>query len=313
VRIDCHVHPVLPGYLEAAGGVGVLIRRMVVRQFRLPDPTLDGLNQSMDELGIDAAVMSQPSPMPPGEDGIRLARAVNEEFATLIAAFPRRFGAMAMLPLPDLDAALTELAYALDELGLDGVLLPTHASGTYMGDPAFEPLFEELDRRGAYCFVHPIVPPFELPLPHYHPTLFEMSHETTRAIVNLVFSGTLERHRRVRLQFPNLGGTFPSIAERVTMLGENFPEFAERAPDGLLSYLGRVYFDTGIANRMTPLAALLNFVGLDHVVFGTDWPFDTWAADGDPAPGFSGLSPADRARIDSENAAALVPRLAAAV
>jgi len=305
------VHPLLPGYLGAAGGVGVLIRRMVVKQFRLTDPTLEALDAAMDELGIDAAVVSQPSPMPPGEDGRRLARVVNEEFAALIAEFPRRFGAMTMLPLPDVDAALAELAYALDELGLDGVLLPTHASGTYLGDPAFEPLFEELDRRDAYCFVHPIVSPFQSPLPQYHPTLFEMSHETTRAIVNLVFSGTLERYGRIRLQFPNLGGTLPSIAERVAMLGENFPEFSERAPDGLLSYLGRLYFDTGVANRMTPLNALLSFVDLSHVVFGTDWPFDTWTELGDPAPGLSGLSAADRARIDGENAAALVPRLAA--
>lgn len=115
-------------------------------------------------------------------------------------------------------AALDELAYALDVLRLDGVALPSNAGGTYLGDPAWNPLFDELDRRGAYVFVHPNWPPYEPPLGGYPIWLHEFPFDTTRAVVNLLYSGTLERCPNLRLQLAHLGGTVPFIAHRVASL-----------------------------------------------------------------------------------------------
>lgn len=112
----------------------------------------------LDDAGIDVAITSISTPgVHTGDDAAaRLpARRCNELAADMIRDRPDPFAGFACLPLPDVDGALAELAYALDDLGLDGVLLFSNARGTYLGDPRFSPLFDELQRRAAVVFVHP--------------------------------------------------------------------------------------------------------------------------------------------------------------
>jgi predicted TIM-barrel fold metal-dependent hydrolase len=305
-RIDLHAHHFPPAYraeAEPRGGLG----------WPAPVPGVEGCLAAMDAYGIQATVLSLPVPLDFGGalDPLRmraLARACNEHFADVVSRAPARFGALAVLPLPDLDGSMEELAYALDELGLDGAIVLSHYGGTYLGDSAYEPLFAELQRRGAYVFVHPRAGGD--PLGQYFSTfLLELPFETTRTVMNLLFSGTLARCPDVRLQFAHMGGAAPYLAPRVEEAFARFPHAREAAPEGL-DHLRRLYWDTGLATSAGPVRAALELTDLDHVVFGTDWPFDVARPQegADPAPGLAFLGEA-RARIDWDSPLALVPRL----
>jgi predicted TIM-barrel fold metal-dependent hydrolase len=291
LRIDTHAHVAPPEYERAL-------------PFPIPVPSpLDGLRAFMDRYSIDRAVISTG---PPGAPSPELARLANDALAEIVRGEPDTFAALAALPLGDPAAAVAEAARAHDELGLDGVLLLSNAGGTYLGDPSLEPLFAELDRRKTYAFLHPTMPPHDLPLGH--PVwLYEFVFETTRALANLIYSGTLERHPNVRLQVAHLGGTAPFIAHRLASLAAREPEKAGAAPAGAVEYLGRLFYDTGLANNRPALAATLEVAPLDHVVFGSDWPYLDLPDGVDPAPGLDGLA-GDRAAVDATNATALVDR-----
>jgi 6-methylsalicylate decarboxylase len=277
--------------------------------------TLADLEEAMERHEIDAAVISTGPPgafLGPAADGRDLAHRANDGLAEIVAAQPRRFAAVGALPLPDVDAALHELDRIYEELSLDGVLLLTNVAGTYLGDPVWEPVFSALDERGAYVFVHPGMPPHPLPLPH--PVwMYEFPFETVRAVANLVYSGTLERHPSIRFQLAHLGGAAPFLAHRIASLADREPERTGQAPAGALAYLERLYYDTGLTNNAPALAATLEVTSVDHIVFGTDWPYAALPERGDPAPDLDVLGAERRSAVEFANAAALVPRLMAAL
>jgi predicted TIM-barrel fold metal-dependent hydrolase len=216
-----------------------------------------------------------------------------------------------MLPLPDTDAALRELAHALDVMGLEGVLLLSHVAGTYLGDPSWEALYAELDRRAAHVFLHPTVPSVGVPLAH-PAWLYEFPFDTTRALANLVYSGTFERYPNIRWQIPHLGGATSVLAHRLASLTEREPQKAEAAPAGALEYLSRLYYDTGLANHDLPYRSATMLAPAEHIVFGTDWPYLRMPDEpGDPAPGLAFLDKEERAALDAGNIRTLVPRFAA--
>lgn len=300
MRIDCHAHVHPPAYRAALGSLP------------LPPTTLNALEADMDRYEIDAAVVSVGPPgaflgdaAPPRD----LARLANDGIAEVVRAQPERFAGLATLPLPDVDAALRELARCYDELALDGVMLLSNVAGTYLGDRATEPLFAALDEREAYVFVHPGFPPHALPLPH--PVwLYEFTFDTVRAVANLIYGGALERYPRIRFQLSHLGGAAPFLAHRIASLADREPEQAAQAPAGALAYLRRLYYDTGLANNLPALAATREVTAPDHIVFGTDWPYAALPPGGsDPAPDLDALGTDMRAAIEARNAAALVPRL----
>jgi 6-methylsalicylate decarboxylase len=302
-RIDTHAH-VLP-----ASYIAGLPPQLAPRHKPVP---VDDLDAVMQRYAIDAAVISTG---PPGVffgdvGGAReLARLVNEELAAIVRAAPRRFAALASLPLPDVGAAIDELAYALDILRLDGVMLVSQVAGTYLGDSELEPLMAELNRRGAYVFVHPTFPPNGQPLPQHPIWLYEFPFETTRAITNLIYSGVFERHQQIRWQFAHLGGTAPFVAHRLASLAEREPEQAASAPAGALAYLTRQYYDTGLNNHAVAIDATRLVAPFDHIVFGTDWPYLALPDGEDVAPGLAYLGGDGRALLEGEHARALVPRL----
>ena len=303
MRIDAHAHVHPPAYREALGDVP------------MPPMTLTALEAAMERHEIDAAVLSTGPPgasVGPAVDGRDLARRANDGLAEIVRAQPRRFAAVGTLPLPDVAAALEELERIYDELALDGVLLLTNVAGTYLGDPEWDPLFDALDERRAYVFVHPGLPPHPLPLPH--PVwMYEFPFETVRATVNLIYSGTLERHPSIRFQLAHLGGAAPFLAHRIASLADREPERAGHAPAGALAYLARLYYDTGLTNNAPALAATREVTSVDHIVFGTDWPYAALPERGDPAPGLDVLGAERRSAVEFANAAALVPRLLSAL
>jgi 6-methylsalicylate decarboxylase len=304
MRIDAHIH-LLPDECRLE------IERRGVVPYPLPPWSRDLTEELMGRHQIDAAIMSlSPPGVWFGDDGLalELARMVNECTAELVRSSPSRFAGLAVLPLPDVPAALAELEHALDVLGLDGVALLSNVGGTYQGDPAWDPLWDELHRRGAYVFIHPNAAPHALPLPQHPIWLYEFTFDTTRAVANLIYSGTLERCRDARVQIAHLGGTAPFLAHRLASLADREPKRAALAPAGALDALSRLYYDTGLSNHLRPVQATLAVAPLGHIVFGTDWPYAALPDSGDPAPELDALGP-DRVLVDSVNARALVPRL----
>jgi 6-methylsalicylate decarboxylase len=305
MRIDAHAHITPQTYIDA----------LPAPPGNLPKPPVvsaEALVEMMERYAIDAAVISTGPPGPFFGDQGRaneLARLANEEIAGVVNADRDRLAGLAMLPLPDPDTALAELAHALDNLGFDGVILLTHAGGTYLGDPSWEPLYAELDRRAAYVFLHPTVPANGMPLSH--PVwLYEFPFDTTRALANLIYNGTFERHPNIRWQVAHLGGATTALADRIASLADRMPDQATAAPAGAVEYLSRLYYDTGLANAELPYRAAAMLTPADHIVFGSDWPYLALPDEpGDPAPGLAFLNNAERAALDGANVGALVPRL----
>jgi len=242
-----------------------------------------------------------------------LARQINEFSARLVADHPQRFGAFAVLPLPDVEAALQELAYALDTLKLDGIGLLTNYRGTYLGDAALEALFAELHRRQVVAFIHPSTPPstdqptFGLP-----PSLYEFTFDTTRLVVNLLYSGTLDRYPNVRLILSHAGGTVPYLTRRLTF-GPTIGSYLKaRAPRNLIASLRQLYYDVAMSASPYALPSLLALVDPSHILFGSDYPFMPEPAVADNVAGladYEGFDQQAQWKIERENALALFPRL----
>jgi len=310
-RIDVHHHMVPQEYVSALADVG--ITEAGGRPFPVWSPE-DSL-ALMDRHGIGTAITSISAPgVYFGDRGFarELARRCNEYSLHLLREYPGRFGAFAVLPLPDIDAALEELAYALDTLELDGVALLSSVDGRYMGDPAYDALLDELNRRGTVVFMHPDARREEaacgLDLPA---SLIEFVFETTRAVANLLFSGTMERCPGIRLILPHAGGTVPYIALRLC-LGQFWPGLQEQVPQGVLAYLQRLYYDTALAAAPFALRSLQELVDETHILFGSDYPFAPELATIANVGGlqdYDGLDTESLQGVFHANAAALFPRL----
>lgn len=298
-RVDLHAHVLTPRYQAT----------LASRSF--PPQTVDGLRRFMEQYEIDATVVSMGGALEARSTDV--ARLGNEELAELVRAEPGHFGALAIVPFTAgrPDGALAEIAYALDVLKLDGVALFSNHHGAYLGEPVWEEVFAELDSRRAYAFIHPGAPPSGASLARYPPWLFEYPFDTTRALANLIYRGVLERYSRVRLQFAHLGGAALFLAHRLASLADREPGRAADAPAGALAYLRRQWYDTGLSNNTVALASTLKVARLERIVFGSDWPYLAARPGHDPTEDFELLDRETRERIDSGNAAALVPRLTA--
>ena len=241
----------------------------------LPEWNATNHIELMNRLGVRMAFLSVSSPGVHLSDNLaetrRLARAVNETAAETIAAHPGRFGAFASLPLPDVDAAEAEVGDALDRLGLDGVVLLTNVAGTYLGDASLEPLFDELNRRRAVVFMHPTSPPcweqLSLGLPR---PMIEFPFDSTRAVANLLLSGTLARCPDLELIVPHAGGAVPVLAGRIVGLGAMARGLD---PGSLLGMLRSLWYD--LAGPVVPgaLAAVETLADPGRLLFGSDYPF----------------------------------------
>lgn len=224
----------------------------------------------MDRLGIETSMLSISSPgVALGDETVALARMVNEEGRRAVVDHPGRFGLFASLPLPDVDAALAEIAHCDDHLDVDGFALMTHVDGTYLGDPTLAPVFAELDRRRARVFIHPTSPPCWERTAHGRPRpMIEFLFDTTRAVVDLVLSGTIARHPEIDVIVPHAGATLPMVADRVGV----FSLLLDSGVD-VLGDLGRLHYDLAGYPLPRQLDALLTMVPPGHLHYGSDHPF----------------------------------------
>ncbi len=226
----------------------------------------------MDEEEIAVSMLSLTAPGIEGwrgVDRIEMARRVNDYGVGLVHGDPTRFGYLATLALPDVDAGLSEIRRCCDELGVDGFCLHSNFDHIYLGDERFLPIWEELDRRCAVVFVHPTTPEAAV-LPGIPGPIEDYPADTTRAALQLVVSGHLTRFSHVKIILSHGGGYLPYAASRFAELLASLNP--GRSAASLLDEMARFYFDTALV-APTGLPSLLAFARDGHILFGTDYPY----------------------------------------
>jgi aminocarboxymuconate-semialdehyde decarboxylase len=310
--IDLHHHVVPPALAQAlatqigSGGTAGL---------SMPPWSREGMVSFMDGNGVAVAVASTGFGVHFGDDrrAAELARRCNDYVAELVRDRPDRFGGFGVLPLPSVDEALTELDRIHDELGLDGVMLSTNYAGVYLGDPAFDRVFDALQARGATVFVHPTESPdaaaHALGVPDF---LIDYVADTTRAVTRLHYSNTFARTPDVKYVLSHAGGTVPYIVQRFDLL-DSLPAVPGGEQRGSArEQFRRLYWDTAIAFQQPVLGLVRDVIGLDRVVFGSDTPYAPGQSEAGAAAvrGADYLTADERAAIGWRNAQHLLPRLA---
>ncbi|HZP74626.1 MAG TPA: amidohydrolase family protein [Pseudolabrys sp.] len=304
-RIDVHHHFSSPGFIAEITG-----RR--TGQVPLMRLTAQKSIEDMDKGGVATSIVSisEPSVFFGNYDAARaLARETNDFGARMMHDYPGRFGLFGTVPLPDVDGALREIEYVLDTLKADGICMMTDYEGKFLGDPAFTPVMEELNRRKAIVYTHPFRNACCRALvPDVFEPVIELGTDTTRTIASLMFSGTVARFPDIKFIFSHAGGTAPFLVQRFTFLAEARKDLGARMPEGPIRSLQKFYYDTANATTVYPLASLLKLVPTSQVMFGTDFPFLTASATAAGLRETKMFSAADLQAIERGNAVAMMPK-----
>ena len=261
--IDVHAH-VFPAFYEAA------MRAAGVKDVDgWPNPkwSPEAMFEAMDGHKIEAQVLSISSPgitFATGQDAVSLARRLNEYMAGLVQEHSPRLGSMAVLPLPDVDASLAEIGYALDTLGMDGVGLLSNYHGIYLGDPRIDPVLAELNRRKAVVFVHPTIPPhwdsftIDIPAP-----VLEYTFDSTRMAEQLVASGTKAKYPDIAIVVAHGGATLPLSHQRLVKYWM----------DGRNDIFDTFFYELTATTERAQIDALMAMTKPDRCMMGFDFPF----------------------------------------
>jgi aminocarboxymuconate-semialdehyde decarboxylase len=289
--IDIHAHFVPEEYLrlieEQGEPYGVSLRRgangpmIVVGQAVIGPITahyhnLDVRLRAMDKQGVAVHALSLNPPMVYWADsalGLRLARLVNDAMAEATRAHPERFVALATLPMQDPEAAVNEVDRAVKELGCRGIYLGTNVRGKELNDSSFLPVFERINALGVPIFLHPFnVIGAQRLTSYYLHNLLGNPFDTAVAAANLIFSGLLDRFPKLNICLPHAGGAFPFLIGRLNH-GWKVREECRALKKPPLSYLRRFTYDT-ISHAPESLRYLIDLVGADRVMLGSDYCFD---------------------------------------
>ncbi len=254
--------------------------------------------EDMDKAGTAIAFLSLTTPgFTFGEinEVRKVSRGCNEAAAKLVADHPGRFGSFATIPLSDTEGALHEAEYALDTLKADGLSLFSNYGDVWLGHSTFAPVYEELNRRKALIYVHPVLPnccanlsvakdgvPNEI-------AMIEFGTDTTRAIASLIFSGMTTKFPDITWIFAHGGGTMPFLIERffqggtsaeivpgILTKGQDQPP-VKNLPAGevILRELRKCYYDTAQISNPVALGALRKVIPVSQILYGTDYWYRT--------------------------------------
>lgn len=304
-RIDVHHHISPPAYIAELDPKGIPLTRET-REWT-PAQSIE----LMDKGGVQLALTSITTPgLWFGDAAVsrRLARACNDYAAKLVSDHPKRFGMFVNLPMPDVEGSLKEIEYGLDVLKADGVVFFTSYGDKWLGDPAFDPVFEELNRRKALVYTHPTTATCcTNVLKVVNDSLIEYGTDTTRALTQMIFTGRSARFSDLNLIWSHGGGAMPFLIVRFMRVARA-PHIARLLPQGFLHEARRFYYDTAAIYGAGPLQALVKAVPVERILFGTDVP---WGNPDEIAMAIveSGVfTPSDLKAIDRDNALRLLPR-----
>jgi 6-methylsalicylate decarboxylase len=307
--IDVHHHYLPPDYV--ANTPGQQLGAMAPLAGWTPARSIE----SLDQAKIDAAMLSI---VTNGSNGLwygdnaaarRFARSCNDYGASVVSQYPRRFGLLACLPLPDVDGSIAEIEYAFDQLKADGIGVFTSYGNQWLGDPKFAPVMAELDRRRAVLYTHPTVPTCCVNLQSgIPPSVVEFQTDTTRTLASLLQSGVPYRYPNIRIILSHAGGTMPFLIERFDLWAKN-PVIARELPEGIRAALAKFHYDTAQSANPVALGALKAVVPGAQVLFGSDFAFRSIAESAESLAAAGVYGPAELALIAGENALKLFPRL----
>jgi 6-methylsalicylate decarboxylase len=305
-RIDVHHHIAPPPWVSA------------LKKSKLDSPPVNNWTvqrslDDMDQAGITTAMTSPTLPAVgflEAKEAADVARASNEYARKLADQYPGRFGVFALLPMPHVDETLREIAYAFDVLKCDGVAFMTSYGDKFLGDKAFAPVMDELQRRKATAYTHPNEPACCRNLATGVPSvIIEYGTDTTRTIASLIFSGTSMRCKDINFIFSHAGGTISALTERFAVQAVSMPGMKERGMTGeaVMSEIRRFYYDTAQASNPIAMASLTAMIDRSQIVFGSDFPYRT------SLEHVNNLSKIfnrqDLRKIDFENAKRILPKV----
>ncbi len=285
---------------------------------------LESLEQ-MDKHGIATAILSTAGYGDEVYDGSEKARTLtrksNDYAAKLVDSHPGRFGFMAVLPIPDIDGSMREIEYAFDKLKADGVGILSSVGDKWPGDPAYFPVFQELNRRKAVVFIHPFVPKCCRKLVNgVNDYVVEFDFDTTRAVTSLLYNGVLSRCPDMRVIVNHSGAAVPVLSGRIKdrVPGDESRDHRDtpragkndKIPNGVMYELQRLYYECAHATYPVSLAALLKFAPAGQLLFGTDFPAEPMESTLRELE-TAGLSPDLLRALQRENAERLFPRFKA--
>ena len=304
-RIDVHHHFAPPAYSSA-------LKAMMRGHAKW---SVQGTLEEMDKSGIATCFTSLINPGMQAWGGDvagsrKIARVSNEYAAQLMRDHPGRFGSFASIPFPDIDGCLAEIEYAYGTLKADGIYLWTSYGGKLLGDPAFFPILEELNRRKAVIYTHPATPACcSKIMPYVSINAIEGPVDTTRTMISLIFQGGAAKYPDIKWIFSHSGGVTPFLLSRFQR-EEVEKDRKSVLPNGLMHELRKFYYDTAQGHHEGALKALMTIIPPSQVLYGTDYPF--WngrrVSDGLAKGGFTA---SDLRAIDRDNALRLFPRLKA--
>ena len=295
-RIDVHHHYAAPEFQA----------ELTKRNAGNPNYRMWVPQVSLDEMDKSAVATSMISVTRPGiwfgdrELAKRLARICNDFGAKMVRDHPGRFGLFAVLPLPDVDGCLKEIEYAYNTLKCDGVAVMSSYDDIYLGDPRIAPVMDELNRRKAIVYEHPVREDRENPL-----NGIELITDTTRTIASVLTNATVVRCPDIRFIWAHGGGTVAAASNR---MGGT----ASKLPKGLMYELQRFYYDTGQAQAKPVLQSLKALVPVSQILFGTDFPLIAAGGTLNTAKGIrdnGGFTEPELRAIERDNAVKLFPRL----
>jgi aminocarboxymuconate-semialdehyde decarboxylase len=264
-----------------------LTRDVNRRQLELIAPKMESLEQriaDMDAMGVDmqavAVAVYQYYYWADAEIGAKVSRVINDELAEATAKHPDRFIPLGTVPLQDTEASVDELRYCADELGFRGIEINSNVNGSEISDTRLDPFWAEVERLGSVVVVHTNGHTEKGRLQeHNFLNILGHAFETTLATANLIFSGVMERHPSLKVVMVHGGGYLPSYAGRIDHAWRAREDVRAGLPQPPGDYLRRFFFDTMVFEP-DQLRFLVERYGADHVMLGTDYPFDM--GDDDP-------------------------------
>ena len=279
--IDVHAHVLPRAFRQALDELGIQTQK----EDGFPEPAwseeehLDFMAQTNQAFQI--VTVSSPHPHR-GNDELALthARHINDEISSLCSRHSNKLGFCTYLPLPNVQGSVTEAIRGFDELGALGVKVPSNANGMYLGNPAFAPLYEELDRRAAVAVIHPTAPGAivsDVFTARVMP-MYEFIADTTRTVIDLLMTGALDRYPNIRWVVPHCGSFVPPMAHRLMGISEVLVPHGIMDPVDVERGLASLYFDVAGDAQPVMLDALLKVADPTHVLYGSDYPYTRTAA-----------------------------------
>lgn len=274
-NIDFHAHPITKIFRENIDFLG--INPIDDDGFPLPQWTVESHLDFMNNAGINYTVLSVPPPhIHNGNDkkSCDAARKINIDTAELCKKYPDKFGFVACVPLPCVDGAIKEAAFAIDELGALGVKLSTNSNGIYLGDKSFEPFMQELNHRNSLVIIHPCRARQrpENVITGKVAAIYEYPADTTRAVLNMIANKIMTRFPNIKFIVPHNGSFLPYMLSRFSGVSGILASLGMMETVDSKKEFQNLYFDIAGDPEPVALDMLLMVTDDEHIIYGSDFP-----------------------------------------